>query len=85
MTEKRFTKQESTIEKYMLYDNNKENAYFITCDEGTINAIVDLLNEQDEIIRKQSVIIYCQDQEIQRLNEQLEKIPPKIKEVWIDD
>ena len=52
MTEKRFYKSESTIEDYRIYDEDKEDAYFISCDEHTAECIVDLLNKQDERIRE---------------------------------
>ena len=48
MTEKRFEKTTSTIEKYRIYDNDREDAYFITCDEHCIDTLVDLLNELNE-------------------------------------
>ena len=51
MTEKRFYKTESTIEKYRIYDEDKEDAYFISCDEYTVDSIVDLLNKQEQTIK----------------------------------
>lgn len=47
MSEKRFEKSKSDITDYRIYDYEKEDAYFIDCDdESTVDAIVDLLNEQ---------------------------------------
>ena len=118
MSEKRFEKSKSDITDYRIYDYEKEDAYFIDCDdESTIDAIVDLLNEQqskiteleieltdcknrkeqseynlqkrideqEKIIKEQTLRTYCQDKEIQRLMGQLEKIPQSIREVWIDE
>lgn len=45
MTEKRFYKTISEIEDYRIYDDEKEDAYFISCDERTVNDLVKLLNE----------------------------------------
>lgn len=46
MSEKRFEKSKPDITDYMIYDYEKEDAYFIDCDdESTVDAIVDLLNE----------------------------------------
>ena len=45
MTAKRFYKQKSSIRDYMLYDEDREDAYFISCDEHTIDTLVNLLNE----------------------------------------
>lgn len=53
--------------------------------ETEAQKIVDVLNEQAETIRKQSIRIYCQDKEVQRLLGQLEKIPKSIREVWLED
>ena len=43
------------------------------------------VKEQAETIRKQSIRIYCQDKEVQRLLGELEKIPKSIREVWLED
>ena len=46
MSEKRFEKSKSDITDYRIYDYEKEDAYFIDCDdESTVDAIVGLLNE----------------------------------------
>ena len=42
------------------------------------------VKEQAETIRKQSIRIYCQDKEVQRLLGELEKIPKNIREVWLE-
>jgi len=46
------------------------------------------LEEENEQLRQttktQQIRIYCQDKEIQRLNEQLNKIPESIRSVWIE-
>ena len=52
--------------------------------DDDFNYFVDLLNNQAETIKTQQVRIYCQDKEIQKLQKQLTKIPPKIKEVWLE-
>ncbi len=57
------------------------------CDENgkMLNKeVVKVLNEQAETIRKQSIRIYCQDKEVQRLLGELEKIPKNIREVWLE-
>ena len=49
MTEKRFYKQKSTIEDYMIYDEDKEDAYFISCkDESNADYLVVLLNDLND-------------------------------------
>lgn len=45
MTEKRFYKTISEIEDYRVYDDDEEDAYFISCDEHTVDCLVGLLNE----------------------------------------
>lgn len=45
MNNERFYKTTSTIEKYRIYDDDKEDAYFISCDEHTVDCLTDLLNE----------------------------------------
>ena len=57
-----------------------------------IKGIVDVLNDQqatidkqNKIIKEQTLRVYCQDQEIQKLINQLEKIPDSIKDVWLKD
>lgn len=45
MIEKRFYKTTSEIEDYRIYDDEEEDAYFISCDEHTIDCLVELLNE----------------------------------------
>lgn len=75
MSEKRFT--------FVCDDENcrfKDNGETIDCVE-----VVDCLNDQSERIRKQSIRIYCQDKEIQRLLGELEKIPKSIREVWLEE
>ena len=50
--------------------------------------LLNTLHEENEELRQttktQQIRIYCQDKEIQKLNEQLNKIPNTIKEVWIE-
>lgn len=48
MTEKRFYKTTSDIEDYRIYDDDKEDAYFISCDEHTIDCLVELMNKLDQ-------------------------------------
>ena len=50
----------------------------------TFEDVCDLLNSQIETIAHLDVRIYCQDQEIQKLQNQLNQIPPNIKEVWLE-
>lgn len=51
MSKKRFEKSKSDITDYRIYDYEKEDAYFIDCDdESTVDAIVDLMNEQQATI-----------------------------------
>lgn len=61
MSEKRFEKSKSDITDYRIYDYEKEDAYFIDCDdESTVDAIVNLLNslsEENEQL-KQEVLVY---------------------------
>ena len=53
MNEKRFEKSKSDITDYRIYDYEKEDAYFIDCDdESTVDAIVDLMNQQQATIEK---------------------------------
>ena len=44
MTEKRFEKTTSDIRTFRIYDYEMEDAYFIDCDEHTVECLVDLLN-----------------------------------------
>ena len=44
MTEKRFYKTTSEIEDYRVYDDEEEDAYFVSCDEHTVDCLVELLN-----------------------------------------
>ena len=76
MSEKRFIF--ATNEKWFLFDNETED--FMDMEDCK-----DKLNEQAETIRKQSIRIYCQDKEVQRLLGELEKIPKSIREVWLED
>lgn len=53
MSEKRFEKSKSDITDYRIYDYEKEDAYFIDCDdESTVDAIVDLMNRQQSTINE---------------------------------
>ena len=46
---KRFYKQKSTIEDYMICDDDKEDAYFISCkDESNVDYLVVLLNKLND-------------------------------------
>ena len=74
MSEKRFTRDDS-----FMFSSIKDNGKPLKVSE-----VVDLLNEQAETIRKQSIRIYCQDKEVQRLLGELEKIPKNIREVWLE-
>ena len=82
---KRFYVSESE-NQLTIYDNEGlDDYYHLGNDERDVKGICKLLNEQAEIIRKQSIRIYCQDKEVQRLLGQLEKIPKSIREVWLED
>jgi hypothetical protein len=49
MIENRFYKQKSSIEDYMIYDDDKEDAYFVSCkDESNVDYLVKLLNNLHE-------------------------------------
>ena len=48
MTAKRFELTKSDIKDFRIYDYEKEDAYFIDCDNHTGNCLVDLLNELHE-------------------------------------
>ena len=48
MIEKRFYKTISDIGGNRIYDKDKENAYFISCDEYTVDGLMKLLNELHE-------------------------------------
>ena len=67
----RFSKTEFDVElgvgRFIL-DNGKKMTY-----EGIVN----LLNSQDQVIKKQET-------QIRRLQNQINKLPPKIKEVWLE-
>ena len=72
------------IVPYSIVDLSDGESYPIG-DEGIFKTVVGLLNDQAETIRKQSIRIYCQDKEIQRLLGELEKIPKSIREVWLEE
>lgn len=93
MSEKRFIVENDNNE-VSIKDKVKDNYPFALAYEHIDDAdnliqeclsLVGLLNEQAETIRKQSIRIYCQDKEVQRLLGQLEKIPKSIREVWLED
>jgi len=69
MTEKRFYKTSSSIEKYRIYDDDLEEAYFISCDEHTIDTLIELLNDQDQQIKEltnfKNKVFSILDEEIQ--------------------
>ena len=69
MSEKRFEKSVSdTNEDFRIYDNWKEDAYFISCDdEHTVECLVKLMNEQQDTINKQ-------EKEIDRLRKEFVKV-----------
>ena len=82
---KRFYVSESE-NQLTIYDNEGlDDYYHLGNDERDVKGICKLLNEQAETIRKQSIRIYCQDKEVQRLLGELEKIPKSIREVWLED
>lgn len=62
MTEKRFELSKSDIKDFRIYDDGKEDAYFIDCDEHTGICLVSLLNQlnDDNEQLKQSSTMYYQ-------------------------
>lgn len=76
MSEKQFKLSSETVLQYQIMNNDTDL---------NENEVVDLLNEQAERIRENSIRIYCQDKEIQRLFGELEKIPKSIREVWLEE
>lgn len=48
MADERFYKTKSSIEDYRIYDNDLEDAYFISGDEHTVDCIIDLLNRLND-------------------------------------
>lgn len=81
MSEKRFTVESTMVRECIL--DNKTGEQLDTFDYT--ERLCGLLNDQCETIRKQSIRIYCQDKEIQRLLGELEKIPKSIREVWLEE
>ena len=55
--EKRFEKSVALLSKlenttkFRIYDNEKEDAYFVIADEHTVDCLVELLNKQEERIQ----------------------------------
>ena len=80
MSEKRFIISKNTGERFPtgIIDVERQTHLWVV-------EVVDLLNEQAERIRENSIRIYCQDKEIQRLLGELEKIPKSIREVWLEE
>ena len=84
MSEKRFW---FVIDKGKLdyvQDNVAKEKITVTELEDLLNALNDENRELRQTTKTQQIRIYCQDKEIQKLNEQLNKIPNTIKEVWIE-
>ena len=84
MSEKRFEKSKSDITDYRIYDYEKEDAYFIDCDdESTVDAIVGLLNElsdENNILNKnEDDLKECTIENI-KLREENDKLKGLIKE-----
>lgn len=95
MSEKRFTyfKVPLGFGKQAIKDNANDEVF-----DFTLSNVLDKLNEQQDtiknlydeihslkkIIKEQTLRIYCQDQEIQKLTRQLQKIPPNIRDVWLE-
>ena len=87
MSDERFTIKPQD-DYWAVVDNyNEDKVCIINGIHTKIEAIwlCDFMNDQAETIRKQSIRIYCQDKEVQRLLGQLEKIPKSIREVWLED
>ena len=49
------------------------------------NNLTRVLNTLDKMNKCHLIRIHSQDEYIQKLETQLEKIPPNIREVWVDD
>lgn len=73
--------------KFSLWES-KEDAQKVCDYLNEQQATISRLNDENEQLRQttktQQIRIYCQDKEIQKLNEQLNKIPNTIKEVWLE-
>jgi len=92
MSEKRFVYIEHKGTDYIL-DSPNWNLDFIemlgdSLEPKEVVGLLNTLHKENEQLRQttktQQIRIYCQDKEIQKLNEQLNKIPNTIKEVWIE-
>lgn len=82
MIEERFEKSKSDITDYRIYDYEKEDAYFIDCDdESTVDAIVNLLNSLSKENEKLRKVCSCLKKENQSLIENIFDIYEKVK--WV--
>lgn len=72
MSEKRFTIEESE-NQLIIFDNgvSDETYFHLGNDERDVKYVCDLLNRQQDTIS--------------RLESDLQKIPPKIRELWIGE
>lgn len=82
MSEKQFKLSSETVLQYQIMNNDTD------LNESEVVDLLNKLYEENRVLRQttktQQIRIYCQDKEIQKLNEQLNKIPNTIKEVWIE-
>ena len=91
MSEKRFRANfdvsiyDSETEEYISTSERglEEIAKRMNEQQATIKNLYDEIHSLKKIIKEQTLRVYCQDQEIQKLINQLEKIPPKIRDVWL--
>ena len=91
MSEKRFSvrlRSECDGVIYSFFDGDKPLDVDMIVDklneqQDTIKNLYDEIHSLKKIIKEQTLRVYCQDQEIQKLINQLEKIPPKIRDVWL--
>ena len=67
-----------------LYDENEQLRQTVQHLEEECGARENDIDTYMKTIKTQQVRIYCQDKQIQTLQNQLNKIPPNIKEVWLE-
>ena len=88
MSEKRFGYGETDLFEW-VEDNGKmistkECVNKLNEQQEIIKNLYDEIHSLKKIIKEQTLRVYCQDQEIQKLTRQLQKIPPNIRDVWLE-
>ena len=89
MSEKRFT-LETILNCYVIKDNFKGDVYY-----NDLRLLCELLNEQQSTITKLEIELtdcknrkeqseYNLHKKIRELENKFEKIPPKIRELWVE-